>query len=204
MLYVPNDKKMTKIIGITGGIASGKSTVVEEIRRAGYQVIDADEVVHGLQSKGGKLYQALLGWLGPDILTAEGQLDRPKLSQLIFSSPENQAKSASLQNHIIRQALAQERDRLSEGQDILFMDIPLLVELDYLDWFDQIWLVYVDEHQQLQRLMERNGYSQAQAKQRIATQMPLSDKKQYADLLLDNNGSPEDLKKQVQLALKNL
>lgn len=195
---------MTNIIGITGGIASGKSTVVEEIRRAGYQVIDADEVVHGLQSKGGKLYQALLGWLGPDILTAEGQLDRPKLSQLIFSSPENQAKSASLQNHIIRQALAQERDRLSEGQDILFMDIPLLVELDYLDWFDQIWLVYVDEHQQLQRLMERNGYSQVQAKQRIATQMPLSDKKQYADLLLDNNGSPEDLKKQVQLALKNL
>lgn len=204
MLYVPNDKKMTKIIGITGGIASGKSTVVEEIRRAGYQVIDADEIVHDLQSKGGKLYQALLGWLGPDILTAEGQLDRPKLSQLIFSSPENQAKSASLQNHIIRQALAQERDRLSEGQDILFMDIPLLVELDYLDWFDQIWLVYVDEHQQLQRLMERNGYSQVQAKQRIATQMPLSDKKQYADLLLDNNGSPEDLKKQVQLALKNL
>lgn len=195
---------MTKIIGITGGIASGKSTVVEEIRRAGYQVIDADEIVHGLQSKGGKLYQALLGWLGPDILTAEGQLDRPKLSQLIFSSPENQAKSASLQNHIIRQALAQERDRFSEGQDILFMDIPLLVELDYLDWFDQIWLVYVDEHQQLQRLMERNGYSQAQAKQWIATQMPLSDKKQYADLLLDNNGSPEDLKKQVQLALKNL
>lgn len=204
MLYVPNDKKMTKIIGITGGIASGKSTVVEEIRRAGYQVIDADEIVHDLQSKGGKLYQALLGWLGPDILTAEGQLDRPKLSQLIFSSPENQAKSASLQNHIIRQALAQERDRLSEGQDILFMDIPLLVELDYLDWFDQIWLVYVDEHQQLHRLMERNGYSQVQAKQRIATQMPLSDKKQYADLLLDNNGSPEDLKKQVQLALKNL
>lgn len=204
MLYVPNDKKMTKIIGITGGIASGKSTVVEEIRRAGYQVIDADEVVHGLQSKGGKLYQALLGWLGPDILTAEGQLDRPKLSQLIFSSAENQAKSATLQNHIIRQALAQERDRLSEGQDILFMDIPLLVELDYLDWFDQIWLVYVDEHQQLHRLMERNGYSQVQAKQRIATQMPLSDKKQYADLLLDNNGSPEDLKKQVQLALKNL
>ncbi len=195
---------MTKIIGITGGIASGKSTVVEEIRRAGYQVIDADEIVHGLQSKGGKLYQALLGWLGPDILTAEGQLDRPKLSQLIFSSPENQAKSASLQNHIIRQALAQERDSLLERADVIFMDIPLLVELDYLDWFDQIWLVYVDEHQQLQRLMERNGYSQAQAKQRIATQMPLSDKKEYADLLLDNNGSPEDLKKQVQLALKNL
>ena len=99
---------MTKIIGITGGIASGKSTVVEEIRQAGYQVIDADAVVHDLQAKGGQLYQALLDWLGPEILRADGQLDRPKLSQLIFSSPEHQARSAQLQNDIIRQALAQE------------------------------------------------------------------------------------------------
>ncbi len=148
---------MTKIIGITGGIASGKSTVVEEIRLAGYQVIDADAVVHDLQAKGGQLYQALLDWLGPEILTADGQLDRSKLSQLIFSSPEQQARSAQLQNDIIRQTLAKERDRLAQSEDLFFMDIPLLVELDYLDWFDAIWLVYVDEDKQVQRLMERNG-----------------------------------------------
>ena len=195
---------MTKIIGITGGIASGKSTVVEEIRQAGYQVIDADAVVHDLQAKGGKLYQALLDWLGPEILTADDQLNRPKLSQLIFSSPEHQVKSAQLQNDIIRQALAQERDRLAQSEDIFFMDIPLLVELDYLDWFDAIWLVYVDEDKQVQRLMERNGYNQAQAQQRIAAQMPLLEKKKYATLVLDNNGSLEDLQKQVRQALKNL
>ena len=195
---------MTKIIGITGGIASGKSTVVEEIRLAGYQVIDADAVVHDLQAKGGKLYQALLDWLGPEILTADDQLNRPKLSQLIFSSPEHQVKSAQLQNDIIRQALAQERDRLAQSEDIFFMDIPLLVELDYLDWFDAIWLVYVDEDKQVQRLMERNGYNQAQAQQRIAAQMPLLEKKKYATLILDNNGSLEDLQKQVRQALKNL
>lgn len=195
---------MTKIIGITGGIASGKSTVVEEIRQAGYQVIDADAVVHGLQAKGGQLYQALLDWLGPEILRADGQLDRPKLSQLIFSSPEHQVKSAQLQNDIIRQALAQERDRLAQSEDIFFMDIPLLVELDYLDWFDAIWLVYVDEDKQVQRLMGRNGYNQAQAQQRIAAQMPLLEKKKYATLVLDNNGSLEDLQQQVRQALKNL
>ena len=195
---------MTKIIGITGGIASGKSTVVEEIRQAGYQVVDADAVVHGLQAKGGQLYQALLDWLGPEILTADGQLNRPKLSQLIFSSPEHQVKSAQLQNDIIRQALAQERDRLAQSEDIFFMDIPLLVELDYLDWFDAIWLVYVDEDKQVQRLMERNGYNQVQAQQRIAAQMPLLEKKKYATLILDNNGSLEDLQQQVRQALKNL
>ena len=195
---------MTKIIGITGGIASGKSTVVEEIRQAGYQVIDADAVVHDLQAKGGQLYQALLDWLGPEILTADGQLNRPKLSQLIFSSPEHQVKSAQLQNDIIRQALAQERDRLAQSEDIFFMDIPLLVELDYLDWFDAIWLVYVDEDKQVQRLMGRNGYNQAQAQQRIAAQMPLLEKKKYATLVLDNNGSLEDLQQQVRQALKNL
>jgi dephospho-CoA kinase len=197
-------KEMTKIIGITGGIASGKSTVVEEIRLAGYQVIDADAVVHDLQAKGGQLYQALLDWLGPEILTADGQLDRSKLSQLIFSSPEQQARSAQLQNDIIRQTLAKERDRLAQSEDLFFMDIPLLVELDYLDWFDAIWLVYVDEDKQVQRLMERNGYNQAQAQQRIAAQMPLLEKKKYATLILDNNGSLTDLQQQVRQALKNL
>ena len=157
-----------------------------------------------MQAKGGQLYQALLDWLGPEILTADGQLDRSKLSQLIFSSPEQQARSAQLQNDIIRQTLAKERDRLAQSEDLFFMDIPLLVELDYLDWFDAIWLVYVDEDKQVQRLMERNGYNQAQAQQRIAAQMPLLEKKKYATLILDNNGSLTDLQQQVRQALKNL
>ena len=195
---------MTKIIGITGGIASGKSTVVEEIRRSGYSVIDADAVVHRLQAKGGKLYQALLDWLGEDILRSDGQLDRAKLSQFIFSSTENQTKSAQLQNKVIRQALAQERDQLAATEKIFFMDIPLLIELDYQDWFSEIWLVYLDEDKQLQRLMERNGYSQEQAVQRIAAQMPLIEKKGYADVVLDNNGSVEELQQQVQIALQAL
>ena len=77
-------KIMTKIIGITGGIASGKSTITNYLRQKGYQVIDADQVVHDLQAKGGRLYQALVNWLGTAILNEAGELNRPKLSQLIF------------------------------------------------------------------------------------------------------------------------
>lgn len=195
---------MAKVIGLTGGIASGKSTVTEYLRKKGYQVIDADAVVHQLQKQGGLLYQALVDWLGQEIVRPDGQLDRPVLSQLIFSSPENRAKSAQLQNDIIRQELRRQRDELAEKERVFFMDIPLLVELDYQDWFDQIWLVYVDETQQKQRLMERNGYSSAEADQRLASQMPLADKKKLADVILDNSGSIEDLENQLEQALEKL
>lgn len=195
---------MAKVIGLTGGIASGKSTVTAFLRKKGYQVIDADAVVHQLQQQGGLLYQALVDWLGPEIVRPDGQLDRPVLSQLIFSSPENRAKSAQLQNDIIRQELSRLRDELAEKERVFFMDIPLLIELDYQGWFDQIWLVYVDETQQKQRLMARNGYSSTEADQRLASQMPLADKKKFADVILDNSGSIENLENQLEDALKEL
>ena len=167
---------MAKIIGITGGIASGKSTVTNYLRQKGYQVIDADQVVHELQAKGGKLYQALVSWLGSAILNEAGELDRPKLSQLIFSSQENLAKSSQLQNDIIRKELANRRDQLAKTEETFFMDIPLLFEQDYADWFDEVWLVYVNPETQIKRLKARNGYSQEEAQQRLASQMKLEDK----------------------------
>lgn len=167
---------MAKIIGITGGIASGKSTVTNYLRQKGYQVIDADQVVHELQAKGGKLYQALVSWLGSAILNEAGELDRPKLSQLIFSSQENLAKSSRLQNDIIRQELANRRDQLAKIEETFFMDIPLLFEQDYADWFDEVWLVDVSKGTQLERLMARNNLSQEEAQQRIAAQLSLADK----------------------------
>ncbi|MGT2948340.1 dephospho-CoA kinase [Streptococcus devriesei] len=195
---------MSKIIGITGGIASGKSTVVEQIRRAGYQVIDADQVVHDLQKKGGRLYQALILAFGTDIVAADGQLDRAKLAQLIFSNEENREKSAKLQNRIIREELARRRDALAAKEPLFFMDIPLLYELDYQDWFDEIWLIYTDEDKQLERLMKRNNYSSDEALKRITAQMPLKNKKKAAQIIIDNNGSPEETRKQLEVQLKRL
>ncbi|AXQ79113.1 dephospho-CoA kinase [Streptococcus chenjunshii] len=193
---------MSKVIGITGGIASGKTTVVEEIRRAGYKVIDADQVVHDLQAKGGRLYKILVDWLGEGILNDNGELDRLKLAELIFSSPHYLKKSAQLQNPVIRQELSRRCEQMAQTENIFFMDIPLLIEQDYIDWFDEIWLVYVEKGTQIQRLMARNGYSQEEANKRLASQMPLIEKVAYADAVIDNNGRLENLQKQVAQLLK--
>lgn len=195
---------MTKIIGITGGIASGKSTVVAEIRKQGYQVIDADQVVHELQEKGGKLYQTLVEWLGNDILQGDGELDRQKLGKAIFGNKEMMVKSSRLQNEIIRQELANRRNQLAQTEEVFFMDIPLLIELDYMDWFDEVWLVYVDEKTQLDRLVMRNHYTRFEAQKRIASQMSTEAKKAYADKILDNRGNVQELKEQIGRLLKVL
>ena len=192
------------IIGLTGGIASGKSTVVEMIKEAGYKVIDADQLVHDMQTKGGRLYRSLLDWLGEAILLSDGELNRPKLGQLIFSSEEMRHQSAENKGKIIREELAAKRDCLAKEEDVFFMDIPLLIENNYQDWFDQIWLVAVSPEVQRQRLMKRNHLSAEEADMRIASQMPLSEKLPYASLVIDNNGSIDDLKEKVKNAIKDL
>ena len=195
---------MARIIGITGGIASGKSTVTEFLRQQGYQVIDADQVVHELQEPGGRLYQALLSTFGPAILQEDGRLDRPKLGAMIFGNPELLAQSSQIQNQIIREDLAGRRDLLAETEDIFFMDLPLLFELQYEDWFDQIWLVDVTVETQLSRLMSRNALSQEEAEKRIAAQLSLREKRKRADVLIDNNGSLEETRQQIRDALQKL
>lgn len=195
---------MARIIGITGGIASGKSTVTEFLRQQGYQVIDADQVVHELQEPGGRLYQALLSAFGPAILQEDGRLNRPKLGAMIFGNPQLLAQSSQLQNEIIREELARRRDLLAETEDFFFMDLPLLFELEYDNWFDQIWLVDVTEETQLSRLMTRNALSQEEAEKRIAAQLSLQEKRNRADVLIDNNGPLELTQEQLRDTLQKL
>ena len=195
---------MTRIIGITGGIASGKSTVTEFLRQQGYQVIDADQVVHELQEPGGRLYQALLSTFGSVILQEDGHLDRPKLGAMIFGNPELLAQSSQIQNQIIREELAGRRDLLAETEEFFFMDIPLLFELDYENWFDQIWLVDVTEETQLSRLMNRNALSQEEAEKRITAQLSLNEKRNRVNLIIDNNGLQEATYQQLRDAIQKL
>ena len=195
---------MARIIGITGGIASGKSTVTEFLRQQGYQVIDADQVVHELQEPGERLYQALLSTFGSSILQEDGRLDRPKLGAMIFGNPELLEQSSQIQNQIIREELAGRRDLLAETEDFFFLDLPLLFELQYEDWFDQIWLVDVTEETQLSRLMTRNALSQDEAEKRIAAQLSLQEKRKRADVLIDNNGSLKETRQQIRDALQKL
>lgn len=195
---------MARIIGITGGIASGKSTVTGSLRQQGYQVIDADQVVHELQEPGERLYQALLSAFGPAILQENGRLDRLKLGAMIFGNPQLLEQSSQIQNQIIREELAGRRDLLAEKEDIFFMDLPLLFELGYETWFDQVWLVDVTEETQLSRLMARNDLSQEEAEKRIAAQLSLQEKRNRADVLIDNNGPLELTQEQLREALQKL
>ncbi|BCK49225.1 dephospho-CoA kinase [Streptococcus dysgalactiae subsp. equisimilis] len=192
------------MIGITGGIASGKSTVVAMIKEAGYQVIDADQVVHQLQEKGGRLYEALKQAFGNEILKEAGDLNRKKLSEMVFSNPSHMATSSAIQNQIIKEELAAERDQLAQSQTVIFMDIPLLIELGYQDWFDAIWLVYADAQTQLRRLMARNHLREVDAKKRLSSQLSIEEKRPYASLVIDNSGDMETLRKQVHKALEQL
>lgn len=195
---------MTKVIGLTGGIASGKSTITDFLRRQGYPVIDADQVVHELQAKGGKLYQVLVAEFGNSILTAEGDLDRKKLGQAVFENAGLRARLSLLQDKIIREELLARRDALKQTEDVIFMDIPLLYEADYSGEVDEVWLVYVDKAQQLERLMKRNGFSVQDAENRLNAQLSLEEKRAKAQVLIDNSGAVEETFARVALLLEDL
>ena len=195
---------MGKIIGITGGIASGKSTVTEFLRQKGFQVVDADAVVHQLQKPGGRLYQVLVEHFGEKILLENGELNRPLLGSLIFSNPEEQEWSKNTQGEIIREELAALRDQLAQTEALFFMDIPLLFEQNYASWFDETWLVYVNRDVQLERLMKRDQISKEAAESRLNSQWPLERKMVLASHSLDNNGNQKQLIAQVVHLLEEM
>ena len=193
---------MGKIIGITGGIASGKSTVTNFLRQKGFEVVDADALVHQLQKPGGSLYQILVAHFGEKVLLEDEELNRPLLASLIFSNSEEREWSKETQGQIIREELGSLRDKLAPTEDVFFMDIPLLFEQDYASWFDETWLVYVNRDTQLDRLMNRDQLSQESAVTRLASQWSLEEKKKFATYILDNDGSREQLLSQVVTLLE--
>lgn len=195
---------MGKIIGITGGIASGKSTVTEFLRQKGFQVVDADAVVRQLQKPGRRLYQVLVVHFGEKILLENGELNRPLLASLIFSNPEEQEWSKRTQGEIIREELAALRNQFAQTEALFFMDIPLLFEQDYASWFDETWLVYVNRDVQLERLMKRDQISKEAAETRLNSQWPLERKISLASHSLDNNGNQEQLIAQVVQLLEEM
>ena len=193
---------MGKIIGITGGIASGKSTVTNFLRQKGFQVVDADTLVHQLQKPGGRLFEALVQHFGQKIILENGELNRPLLASLIFSNTEEQEWSKQIQGEIIREELATLRDQFAQTESIFFMDIPLLFEQDYSSWFNETWLVYVEPDVQMERLMKRDQLSKDLAISRLAAQWPLEKKKDLASQVIDNNGSQDQLLAQLNSLLE--
>lgn len=189
---------MTKLIGLTGGIATGKSTVSTLLRLSGYPVIDADQVVRQLQAAHSKGLERLTAVFGSGILNADQTLNRQALGSLVFSDQTKLAKLNMIMQPLIREEIWRQVKNYQKQQiPYVILDAPLLFEEHYTDECDLVVVVATNHQIQVQRLMKRNGYSQTEAEQRIDSQMPLAKKKQLADIVIDNNGSKEELKRQV-------
>lgn len=196
---------MTKIIGLTGGIASGKSTVSNFLILNDIPVIDADKVVYELERKGKAGLDALVKVFSQQILTQDGELNRSQLGKIVFNNPSEMAKLNQIIQPLVWNEIWQRVTKYRQAATpYVVLDIPLLFEAGYAPKCDRIIVVGLDPERQLQRLQERNGYSEAEARLRIGAQMSLTEKCRRADLVIDNNGSLDQLRKQVDGLIKQL
>ncbi|MFC9597970.1 dephospho-CoA kinase [Peribacillus butanolivorans] len=195
---------MGQIIGITGGIASGKSSVSLYIQELGFTIVDADVASRAVVEPGEEAYHQVVKAFGEDILLVDGNIDRVKLGSIIFHDQEKRLLLNSIVHPAVRNWMRLKTEKaLAAGEETVFMDIPLLFESKLTFMVEKTLLVYVDERVQLERLMNRNGLSETDALARIHSQMPLADKKVLADAVIDNNGNLEETKKQVKTVLCN-
>jgi len=191
-----------KIIGLTGGIASGKSTVSNILKFMGFNVIDADVISREVVEIGKPAYFEIIEHFGRDIIDEDGNINRKKLGSIIFNDDNEREKLNLIVHPYIFAAIKDYIEKDSESK-IIFVDIPLLIEvLDDLQFhgihFDEIWLVYADEEIQLKRLMERDSIGKEEAIKRIEAQMPMCLKKKYATRIIDNSGEKNELEGKVK------
>lgn len=193
-------------IGITGSIASGKSVLTAYLLGLGYPVIDADAIARDLVHPGSDTLKEIADIFGEDMIQSDGNLDRDKLGKRVFSDEDARNRL----NEIMHPAIVSAMLDLSENfHGLVFYDVPLLFEqIDDIKEsgleFDAIWLVDADEDVQLARLMARDGIDEAYAKEKIASQMPLEEKKKLATVVFDNSGDLMNLYNQVDDALEAL
>lgn len=185
-------------IGLTGGIASGKSTVLTYFKDKGIPYIDADIVAREVVEPGTEGLKAIVDTFGSHVLHDDGTLNREALGAIVFHNEEKrQLLNSCLKTHI-RNRIMELTSQYEQGNTpILIYDIPLLIEGEWYTMMDEVWLVYVNETTQIERLMSRNGYMREDALARINSQMRLDDKCAYADIIIDNNGTPHDLTVQL-------
>ncbi|AQS58939.1 dephospho-CoA kinase [Desulforamulus ferrireducens] len=188
------------IIGLTGVIASGKSSVAKYLKQLGATVIDADQVARQVVSPGTPALKEIVATFGPGVLHRDGTLNRKALANLVFANAAARKQLEKITHPHIETAINKLMKEFKEDHPgaVLVLEIPLLIEVGWQHKVDQVWLVTVDEEVQLKRLMERDKLTLPQALQRIASQMPLGEKKKYADVIIDNSGTPENTRLQVE------
>ncbi len=193
------------VIIITGSIATGKSTATAYLQKQGYPIIDTDIISRQVVEPGEKGLERIATTFGETVLTEDGQLDRATLGDIIF----NDANARDQLNRLLHPLIYAEAENQIEhyqraGQQIIFVDIPLFFEVGTDIDYDAVWLVSIPEHLQLERLMARNDLSREDASARIQSQMPIHEKEQQADIILDNSRDLAWLYGQIDAQLKRL
>jgi len=187
-----------KWIGLTGGIATGKSTVAQVLRAQGCSVIDADQLARQAVAKGSEGFQRVVRVFGSEVLNSKGDLDRNRLGKAVFSDPKLRDELEKIIHPLVRQLALAEKSRLkSKGLDQAFYDVPLLFEKNLEALFDQVLLVYAPEETQIERMKTRDGFSEKEARKRLAAQVPIEEKKKRAGTVIENTGTLEDLERNI-------
>jgi dephospho-CoA kinase len=193
-------------VGLTGGIASGKSTVAKMLQEKGAYLIDFDKLAHFVEEPGQPAWNAIVNFFGEDILNEDRTINRIKLGLIVFLDREKLSRL----NSIVHPAVFEEWKRRLEDfrrKDpgaIVISDVPLLIEVGMQQQVDVVVLVHVSPEDQIQRLMERNGCSREDAVRRLSSQMPIDEKISHADLVIDNKGSVEETEIAVNAVWEDL
>lgn len=187
---------LKRVIGVTGGIASGKSNVCSLISQMGNYVIDCDKISFDLSKKGQAIYNVILEKFGKDYFLDNGELDRKKLGKLIFNDTNSKKLLDSITHPIIIDDINKKIEKSTK--DIIFLEAPLLYETNLDKICDKVICVYLDRKLQLKRLMEREQIDEEYALAKIQSQMDLELKKSLADYVIDSKGSFDETKKQVE------
>lgn len=193
---------MAKVIGLTGGIACGKSAVADLLRRRGCPVIDADDVAREVLAPGSAGLAAVVDAFGAGVLDDQGMLVRPALADRVFSDPSARARLEAITHPRIAALSAERmRDALAAGAERVFYEAALLVETGRHRDFDALWVVTAPPATQIARILARDGLSRVAAEARLAAQLPMEDKVALADVVIDNGGDREALERRVDQAL---
>jgi dephospho-CoA kinase len=189
---------MTLVVGLTGGIASGKSTVANMFKEMGIEVIDADIEARKAVEIGEAAYEQIVTYFGEGILNDDHTINRSKLAEIIFNDSVKRQKLNEIVHPDVRRRMNEKKEAaILRGDQVVVLDIPLLFESGLKHMVDVVLLVYVEKDVQLQRLMDRNLLTKEEALARIQSQMPIEDKRKLADKVINNNGTIDDTKKQL-------
>lgn len=187
-----------RVLGLTGGIGSGKSAVGLMFAQLGADLVEADQIARDVVVPGQPALDEIVRAFGADILLPDGRLNRSKLASIIFADPAARKRLNAITHPRIRERMAAEVAARTALPGVLILDIPLLYENERTTTVESVIVVWVDPETQLRRLIERDGLTADDARRRIAAQMPLDEKRARADHVIDNTGSREQTRRQVE------